>query len=39
MTGITGLAGVIIHTGQFDTMRQFYGDTLGLRERNYRPGS
>lgn len=38
MTEITGLAGVIIHTGNFDGLLAFYRDTLGLTPRGVKPG-
>ncbi|MDP3984465.1 MAG: VOC family protein [Acidimicrobiia bacterium] len=40
MSGVTGLAGVIVWTaaGRFEPMRRFYLETLGLLPRSDRPG-
>jgi catechol 2,3-dioxygenase-like lactoylglutathione lyase family enzyme len=35
---ITGLAGILIWTGNYEAMRAFYVDTLGLTPRSDRPG-
>ncbi len=38
MTQLTGLAGVLIYTGNFPPMLAFYRDTLGLTPRGVKPG-
>ena len=34
---VTGFAGVLVWTDQFDAMLAFYRDTLGLATRSFRP--
>ena len=38
MAQLTGLAGVLIYTGNFPPMLTFYRDTLGLTPRGTKPG-
>lgn len=37
MSNLTGIAGILIYTGNFEPMATFYRDTLGLKPRSVKP--